>query len=151
MSRVLAGQHIHTIYGAEGWDKDYTTLLKVLEYKSHALGVSRELNRFARASSIECKTAHMPCVHARMYVRTYGRIGLTGCDLLVLGNALSSSFFLHARNAVFLISRLHYARDQSSCYRIAGSFRTVQNFVYEYFRYQNKTFKHLAPLDTYDL
>ena len=29
VSRVLAGQYIHTIYGAEGWDKDYTTFMLI--------------------------------------------------------------------------------------------------------------------------
>ena len=30
LSSVMAGQYIHTIYGAEGWDKDYTTFMLIL-------------------------------------------------------------------------------------------------------------------------
>ena len=37
-------------------------------------------------------------------------------------------------------------------YHIAGNFRRVQNYIlYEYFRYENKTLKNLAPLNTCDL
>ena len=88
----------------------WTQKKKLLEYKSHAF------KRFVRASSIDRVYALPFAMRTRADVRTYGRIGrtwhallarsvnLTRCNLLVLGNALSSAFFFRQSRTNFSLT-----------------------------------------------